>query len=104
MILCNLCHCMLNITISIWMRLDTVDNMRVGHEHVDNLTTPLVPKEHTTTVTTTQYPVLSPEVGLLDLGGEGRERGRERERVGEREKEREKEREGGRGRERERES
>ena len=83
---------MLNITISTWMRLDTVDDVRVSHEHVDDLTTPLVPEEHTTTVTTTHHPVLSPEVGLLDLGrkGEGGERGGMK--GG-------KEREGGRGRE-----
>ena len=73
-------YCMLNVTISTWMRLDTVDDMRVGHEHVDDLTTPLVPEEHTTTVTTTHHPVLSPEVGLLDLRGRGREGGRGRER------------------------
>ena len=61
------------------MRLDTVDNVRVGHEHVDDLTTPPVPEEHTTTVTTTHHPVLSPEVGLLDLRGRGE--GEERERI-----------------------
>ena len=66
------------------MRLDTVDNVRVGHEHVDDLTTPLVPEEHTTTVTTTHHPVLSPEVGLLDLkGGERGGMKREKEREGE---------------------
>ena len=83
------------ITITTWMRLDTVDDVRVGHEHVDDLTTPLVPEEHTTTVTTTHHPVLSPEVGLLDLRGERRGRG-ERGREGER-----RERKGGRERERE---
>ena len=60
------------------MRLDTVDDMRVSHEHVDHPTTPLV---HTTTVTATENPVLSPEVGLLNLRGERegeREGGRER--------------------------
>ena len=58
------------------MRLNTVNDMRVSHEHVDDLTTPLVPEEHTTTVTTTHHPVLSPDVGLLNLRGErGRERG-----------------------------
>ena len=61
------------------MRLDTVDDVRVSHEHVDDLTTPLVPEEHTTTVTTTHHPVLSPEVGLLDLRGRGE--GEERERI-----------------------
>ena len=72
------CHvyCIKCITISTWMRLDTVDDVRVGHEHVDDLTTPLVPEEHTTTVTTTHHPVLSPEVGLLDLRGREGERGR----------------------------
>ena len=52
------------------MRLDTADDMRVSHEHVDHPTTPLVSEEHTTTVTATEDPVLSPEVGLLDLRGE----------------------------------
>ena len=70
-------HYTLNITISIWMRLNTVDDMRVSHEHVDHPTTPLVPEEHTTTVTATENPVLSPEVGLLDLKGGGGERERD---------------------------
>ena len=55
------------VTISIRMRLNTFDNMRVGHEHVDHPTSPFVPEEHATTVTTTEHPVLSPEAGLLDL-------------------------------------
>ena len=56
--------------------LDEADNMRVSYKHVDHPITPLVSEEHTTTVTATEDPVLSPEVDLLDLRGE-----RERERA-----------------------
>ena len=49
------------------MWLYAVDNVRVGSEHVDHLPRPLVPDKHTATVTATQYPVIPPEVGLLDL-------------------------------------
>ena len=77
-------------TISTGMRLNTVDNVRVSHEHVDHPTTPFVPYEHTTTITTTEDPVLTPKVSLLDLKegkgerekgrGRGEGEGRERER------------------------
>ena len=47
--------------------LYTVDHMFVCHQHVDHFTSPLVPHKDTPTVTPTQHPAVTKEVGLLDL-------------------------------------
>ena len=54
-------------TVCCGVRLNTVDNVRVSSEHVHDLPCPLVPQEHSATVTATHHPVISKEVGLLDL-------------------------------------
>ena len=55
------------LTVGLWVWLNAVDDMGVCQQHVDHLTTPLVPDKHSTTVTTTQDKALTKEVGLLDL-------------------------------------
>ena len=49
------------------MGLYAVDHVGVSGEHVDHLSSPLVPHKHSSAVTPTHHPVVSEEVGLLDL-------------------------------------
>ena len=55
------------LTVGRGVRLDTVDHVGVSSEHVDHLSSPLVPDKHPATVTAAQHPVLSKEICLLDL-------------------------------------
>ena len=53
------------ICLRVW--LNAVNNVRVTIKHVDNSPCPLVPNKDPPAVATTQDPVVTPEVSLLDL-------------------------------------
>ena len=64
-------HYRVLLTVGRGVRLYAVYDVRVGSEHVDYLSCPLVPDKHSATVTPTQHPVVTKEVGLLDLYDRG---------------------------------
>ena len=55
------------LTVGRRVGLYAVDHVGVGGKHVDHLSRPLVPHKHSAAVTPTHHPVVSKEVGLLDL-------------------------------------
>ena len=55
------------LTKGLRMGLHTVDDPPVTNQHIDNVTSPLVPDEHSSTVTSTHDIVVSPQCGLFDL-------------------------------------
>ena len=64
----RVCTCIRSkLTKRLRMGLHTVDDPPVTNQHIDNVTSPLVPDEHSSTVTATHDIIISPQRGLFDL-------------------------------------